>query len=631
MLDNCVEQFENNTILMEKKNGKYYNTTYKQANEQIEEFSKGLFALGLKKGERVALLCEGRNDWLISELAILSCGAINVPLSVKLDAESELLFRIKHSGARYIITSGGQLSKIRSISTKLEHVEAVIVLDDLEFENSKETSKSQILELAKSLSAYKEKEWYDTRQSITKNDIANISYTSGTTADPKGILLSHRNYVANVEQAASLMTIPPHYKTLAILPWDHAFAHTACLYSFMYFGAAIASIDTGKSAIETLKNIPINIKEVKPHILMSVPALAKNFRKNIENGIRAKGEKTEKLFQFALKIAYKYNKEGYNKGSKGTFIYLPLLRLFDKILFSKIRESFGGNLTFFIGGGALLDIELQRFFYAIGIPMFQGYGLSEASPVISSNGLAKHKLGSSGYLVNQMELKIVDDNNKELPVGQKGEIIIKGDNVMLGYWNNASATSETIKDGWLYTGDLGYLDADGFLYVLGRFKSLLISSDGEKYSPEGIEEALVDTSDYIDQAMLYNNQNLFTVALVVPSKSALLRFLKQKQLKENSEEALDVLLQLVNDEVSKFKVGGVHAGMFPSRWIPTNILIVPQAFTEENKLLNSTLKMVRGKIEERYKDDIDFLYTAEAKTVTNAKNREYLRKLLGGM
>lgn len=629
LLEYCVDKFGANPILLEKKTTQFEPTSYQEAAEQVEALSKGFYAMGLKKGDRVALLSEGRNDWLISELAILHCGAINVPLSVKLDAEVELVFRIIHSGARFIVVSKSHLPKIRLIEDKVkDNVEKIIVLDALTEFEKKEISKQAILQLGATLTAYQEKEWYDISQAVKGDDVANISYTSGTTADPKGIILSHRNYIANVEQSASLMSIPPTHRTLAILPWDHAFAHTACLYSFMYYGGAIASIQIGSTPMETLKNIPINIKEVQPHMLMSVPALAKNFKKNIESGIRAKGPRAVRLFNHALKIAYKYNKLGYNKGSGGTFIYKPLLYLYDKILFSKVREGFGGNLEQFIGGGALLDLELQKFFYAIGIPMLQGYGLSEASPVISGNSLKKHKLGSSGFLVNNMDLKILDNDGNQLPKGEKGEIVIKGDNVMLGYWKNETATQETIKNGWLHTGDMGYLDQDGFLYVLGRFKSLLIASDGEKYSPEGIEEAIVDQSEIIEQAMLYNNQSPQTIGLIVPAKATVLRKIKEQNLAPDSEEGIAYALKLIESEINKYKQGGEYDGMFPGRWLPATFCILPETFNEENKLLNTTLKMVRSKIEDRFAEELKFVYTPEARHVTNAINKRNMNKIL---
>ncbi|MCK5170978.1 MAG: AMP-binding protein, partial [Bacteroidales bacterium] len=309
--------------------------------------------------------------------------------------------------------------------------------------------------------------------------------------------------------------------------------------------------------------------------------------------------------------------------NKGGFFQLwkkPLLNLFDKILFSKIREGFGGNLEFFIGGGALLDIELQRFFYAVGMPMYQGYGLSESAPVISSNSMKKHKLGSSGYLVSNLDLKICDDDGNELPIGAKGEIIVRGENIMMGYWKNERATNETLKDGWLYTGDLGYMDKDGFLYVLGRFKSLLIGNDGEKYSPESIEEALVEQSKYIDQCMLYNDQSIYTIGIIVPKKEALKKYLTENNLTIDTKEGQELALQKIQEEIDEYKKGGKHEGEFPERWLPVAVAIIGEPFSEENKLINSTLKMVRGKIIEYHKQRLDYLFTPDAKDICNPEN-----------
>ena len=381
-----------------------------------------------------------------------------------------------------------------------------------------------------------------------------------------------------------------------------------------------AAIKIGKTPIETLRNVPINIKEIKPSFLLSVPSLAKNFRKNIENGIHDKGEKVEKLFISALKLAYDYNGLGIDRGKGLRKIKLPLYKLYDKLIFSKIRKGFGGRLEFFIGGGALLDLELQRFFYAIGIPMFQGYGLTEAAPVISANVPACHKLGSSGKIVQNLEVKICDDKGNALPIGQSGELVVKGENVMVGYWKNEKATAESLKDGWLFTGDLGYLDTDGFLYILGRFKSLLIANDGEKYSPEGIEEAITEYSSYIDQMMLYNNQSPYTVALLVPNKEALSRYLKELNLNFITKEGQTAALKKIESEIAQFKEGGKFAGTFPQRWLPSAVAVLGEGFSEQNHFMNSTLKMVRGKITEYYKNRIDFLFTTEAKDICNHQN-----------
>jgi long-chain acyl-CoA synthetase len=360
---------------------------------------------------------------------------------------------------------------------------------------------------------------------------------------------------------------------------------------------------------------------------MSVPAIAKNFRKNIEKAIKDKGMLTEMLFNHALKISYSYNKEGWNKGEGLQKLKKPLLQFYDKIIFSKIREAYGGELDYFVGGGALLDIELQRFFYALGIPMYQGYGLSEASPVISSNSTARHRLGSSGALVNNMDLKICNDEGVEVPLGEKGEIIIRGENVMHGYWKNDAATKETVVDGWLHTGDMGYMIEEGFLYVLGRFKSLLIADDGEKFSPEGIEEAITEQSKYIDQCMLYNNQKPYTVSLIVPNQHALKLFLEEKNLTADSEDGKRAVLTLIENEVNEYRTNGKFGKMFPQRWLPVAIGILEEGFNEDNGLMNSVMKIVRGKIMDKYQDLIDFLYTPEAKAITNERNIEEVEKM----
>ena len=626
LFETSVARFSNNIYLWEKQNGKYEGTTYSQTRDLVLQFGAGLMALGLQKGDRVGLIAEGRNAWIISELGILYAGGINVPLSIKLESGNELKFRLAHSGSKMIIVSRGQAAKVEEIREQLPDLGKIIYLDAKENAGPNDITYEQVLAMGKEFLNSNLSDFEAVYKTIQPDDVANISYTSGTTADPKGIMLTHLNYAANVAQSATLLKIGEDWKTLAFLPWDHSFAHTACLYCFMYYGASVASPEIGKTSMETLKNIPKNIKEIQPNLLMSVPAVAKNFRKGIETNIRAKGPTAEKMFDHALKIAYKYNGNGWNRGKGLRAIYKPLLSFYDKILFSKIREGFGGKLEMFIGGGALLDIELQRFFYAVGMPMCQGYGLSEASPVISSNVLKAVKFGSSGKLVKPLELKICDNDGNELPQGEKGEIVIKGDNVMKGYWNNPKASAETVKDGWLYTGDMGYMDKDGFLYVLGRFKSLLIGSDGEKFSPEGIEEALVDQSPFIDQCMLYNNQNPYTSGMIVPNIPAINREVEKHGFKPGTEEAYTEALKIIQREVDAYKSGGKFAESFPERWLPATIAVLPEAFTEQNHLLNSTMKMVRGKITEYFKDELEFLYTPEAKNIINQRNIEALKK-----
>ena len=626
LFEESVKNYSNNTFLLEKTGKEFKPTTYAEVKEQVYRLGAGLQALGVKKGDTMALLSEGRNMWIIGELAMFYAGAINVPLSIKLEESNDLLFRLIHGDVKYVMVSGNQLKKIRLIIDQLPLVEKVIVFDAQESYQSKEISLQEVLEMGdKYLSTHTVEEFKAVADTITNDDYATITYTSGTTADPKGVVLTHRNYTANVEQALTLVGIDQTWRTLIILPLDHCFAHVVGFYIMMSKGATVATVQVGRNPLETLKNIPLNIREVKPHFILSVPALAKTFKKDIEQGIRAKGTLTWKLFKYGMKITQVYYGDS-NLDNKGLrYLLKPLVALFDKIIFSKVRANFGGNLRFFIGGGALLDKDLQKFYVGVGIPMFQGYGLSEATPVISSNGPELYRFGSSGKLVKPIELKICDSEGKELPLGEMGEIVVKGENVMAGYWKNPESTAETVRDGYLYTGDLGYMTKEGLLYVKGRFKSLLISSDGEKYSPEGIEEALVEHSPYIDQVMLYNNQSAYTTALIVPNKDQLKRRLAEDGLTIDTEEGRLAALRRIEKAVNKFKKGGEFEGQFPERWLPSCFAVLAEPFTEQNQMINSTMKMVRGKIEKAYAERIKYMYTAEGKTLENKQNIDALK------
>ena len=626
LFEESVRNYPNNTFLLEKTSKKYIPTTYAQVQKQVYRIGAGLQALGVQKGDTMALLSEGRNMWVMGELGMFYAGAVNVPLSIKLEESNDLLFRLLHGDVKYVMVSGTQLGKIRAIKDKLTLVEKVIVFDAQQTYEEKEMSLDELLQMGDDfLSSHTEEEFLKVARSIQNDDYATITYTSGTTADPKGVVLTHRNYTANVEQALTLVNIDQTWRTLIILPLDHCFAHVVGFYIMMSVGATAATTQVGRTPLETLKNIPLNIKEVRPHFILSVPALAKTFKKNIEQAIRAKGPTVERLFNWGMKIRQVYYGDS-NLDFKGLRYFLkPLVWFFDKIIFSKVRENFGGELRFFIGGGALLDKDLQKFYVGVGMPMFQGYGLSEATPVISSNGPELYRFGSSGKLVKPIDLKICDSEGRELPVGEMGEIVVKGENVMAGYWKNPESTAETVRNGYLYTGDLGYMSEEGLLYVKGRFKSLLISSDGEKYSPEGIEEALVEKSVYIDQVMLYNNQSNYTTAVLVPNRDQLLRTLKSRGLDLSSEEGRKAALEILDAEVGKFKKGGEFEGMFPERWLPSCFAVLAEPFTEQNQMINSTMKMVRGKIEKAYAARIAYMYTTEGKKLLNPQNLDALK------
>lgn len=620
VFENSVRKFPNNTFLKEKHGNEWVNSTYSQVQQQVYELGAGLQAMGVKKGDNIALLSEGRNLWIISELAMFYAGAVNVPLSIKLEEANDLLFRLQHGECRYVIVSGSQLKKVRAIREQLTDVEQVIVLDDIALEEG-ECHVTDVVERGKEwLQTHSMEEFLSVGQSLQNNDLATITYTSGTTADPKGVCLTHRNYTANVEQCLSRIHVDDTWRTLIILPLDHCFAHVCGFYFMMERGACAATVQVGRTPMETLKNIPINIKEIQPDFILSVPALAKNFKKNIEQGIHKQGKMVERLFEWGKSVRQAYYGESCLDGKGLRLLLRPLVWLFDKILFDKVRANFGGRMRFFIGGGALLDKDLQHFYIGIGLPMFQGYGLSEATPVISTNTANYYRFGSSGKLVEPIEVKICDADGKELPLGEMGEIVVRGENVMAGYWKNPTATAETVKDGWLYTGDLGYMSAEKLLYVKGRFKSLLIASDGEKYSPEGIEEALVQHCAAIEQVMLYNNQSPITSALIVPAKEQL----KRMGFDLGTEEGRRSALQEINEEIGQFRKGGAMGTMFPDRWLPGTIAILKEPFTEQNHMINSTMKLVRPKVEKAYAERLQYVYTPEGKKLDNPQNMEAL-------
>lgn len=613
-------EYSGNVFLWEKTGDVWEPTTYGETLRQAYRIGAGLMALGVQKGEKVSYLSEGRNLWVIGELGVLYAGAVNVPLSIKLEEAGDLVFRIRHSDSKYVVTSKFQLPKIRNILPECPMVEKVIVFDEIPDMRENEIYIGDVMEMGDRFLASDRRLFEQRYRSIGPDDYANISYTSGTTADPKGILLTHRNYTANVEQARSVIGVTPQDRMLIILPLDHCFAHVAGFYTMMSYGASIGTVPSGKSGKEALRNIPSSIKELKPTVMLSVPTLAKNFKKNIEATIKKSGPLVWKLYGFALDNAIRYNKEGYNKGGLADCWRRPLMWIFDKVIFKKVREGMGGRMKFFVGGGALLDIDLQRYWYAVGIPMYQGYGLSEATPIISANAPARHILGSSGKVVSPMEIKILDADGVELPYGEKGEICIKGENVMAGYWKNPKSTADTIVDGWLHTGDMGYMRDAEMLYVVGRFKSLLIASDGEKYSPESMEESLVENSRFIDGAILHNSQDPYTIALITPNKEALKAWARENGLDPQTDEAREKMLGRIREEFDSYRRGGRNFGAFPERWLPAAVCVLPEPWTEQNHFLNSSMKVVRGRVEEAYKEHMAFAYTPEGKNIVNPMN-----------
>lgn len=624
--EDCVEKFEKNVFLKEKTGGVWTETSYAKARNDARRIGAGLMSIGVQKGDKVTMFSEGRNLWILCELGIFYAGGVNVPISFKIEEEDDLAFKINHSESRFVIVSRAQLSKIRAVKERIPAVEKIIVLDaDMPLEED-EMPVSYLFALGDMYIGKHPGSLENRAYSIEPDDYATISYTSGTTSDPKGVLLTHGNYTVDTVSTRNSVFFDPTDTMLIILPLDHCFAHVAGMYLVMSRGASLATVPFGKSSREMLRNIPATIREVRPHIMLVVPALLKNFKKGIDTSLKDKSKLARGFISYAVSFAEYYNKDLYNRGGLAKIWMLPFLWLHDRLVFRKLRQkAFGGRMKYFIGGAAMFDTDMQKFYAAMGIPVYQGYGLSEATPVVSTNNARQNILGTCGHVLDCMEVKVCNEAGETLPVGEVGELVVRGDNVMAGYWKNPSATEKVIdKDGWLHTGDMGrqWPGDPGVISVLGRFKSLLIGEDGEKYSPETIEETLVAKSPYIEQALMVNNQRPYTIALVCPDKKALAEYVKGRfpKLDPSGYEAKIKMLEKLEEEVNMFRSGRSGEGLFPQKWLPAAVCVLPEGFTEQNGLLNATAKIVRGKVEKAYADKMEYAYTTEGKNIVNSKN-----------
>ncbi len=635
MLDRASVKYQNDPYLSVKGDDGWIRTTFREAKDKAQFLASAFLDLGIKPEDKVAILSEAKSDWIISEFAALYAGGISVPLSIKLLPE-EVPFRVNHSDAELFIISENTVEKVISQWGKYENKNLrLLVLDQPSPKISKQCAAhnfdekkllfiQDLYEMGAS-SFNKNRNVLEKIEKETKeNDVVTISYTSGTTGNPKGIMLTHLNYYSNSHAAVSTFQIKEKISTLLILPTDHSFAHTVGIYTALVKGLSLHFVDARGGSVNALKNIPKNLVEARSNFLLTVPALTSNFIQKIKEGIKSKGPFIEGIFNRGLEAAIQRNGDGFHKPGYGVQVrtYFNAL-LAEKLIFKKLRLIFGPEIEFLVGGGALLDIKQQQFYKAIGIPVYQGYGLTEATPIISTNTPFNHKMGTSGKVLQGITCKICDDNGVALPQGHKGEIVIKGDNVMKGYYKNETATAETIKNGWLHTGDLGFMDEDGFLVVVGREKALLISEDGEKYSPEEIEEAIVSCSSCINQIMIYNDHQKYTTALLTVHKKEI-----EVWASNGTVNSLEAIHQKIRQEMLLFSKQPEFKDKFPGKWIPANFQIIADEFSEENKMINSTLKMVRHKITETYQERLDLMYAKKGQQLALDENIKVLSSFI---
>jgi len=634
MLDEAAEKWGSQGYAHRRVDAGWAAVSFRAAREQARAFAAWLLLQGARKGDAMVIIGEGSPEWIVSELGLLTIGCVSVPLSIKL-LEEEIPFRVNHSQASGIITSKNQLRKVLASLKSAENTALRIVYldDDPDWARAEAATfgvtPDRVTGIAEALAAggavmdQKGPEIDRLRNGIGEEDTVTICYTSGTTGNPKGIMLTHLNYWTNCQDAVKAIALPLGWKSLIILPVDHSFAHTAGLYTALVCGVSLYFVDSRGGGIGTLRNIPINLLEVQSHFLFTVPTLTANFMKKIIAGIEEKGGIIEKIFKAGIKAGIAWNGNGFHRPplgvrAKSFFPYFAARLVVFKTVAKKV---FGGAIRFCVGGGALLDVKQQEFFAALGVPVYQGYGLTEAAPIISTNTPGRHKFGTSGILMKSLELKIVKSDGSIASAGETGEIVIRGGNVMKGYFRNPEATSQALRDGWLYTGDLAFMDTDGFLVVVGREKALLIAEDGEKYSPEDIEEAVTFSTSVIDQIMAYCDHRKHTIALITLDTARV-----EQVIKDRGIATAETLLPLLKEELYKFR-HDPKAKKVQAAWVPSVFQIIPEAFSEKNGTVNSMMKLVRHRVVQVYGDLIEYAYTVEGSRTDNERNLAALRSM----
>lgn len=651
LLHEGAKKYGESPYLGEKSGSVYETVSFAGADRQSLAFAASLVLRGFNKDDRISILSEGRTAWVLGEFGLLRAGCISVPLSTKLSPD-ELVFRLDHSESRAIFISENNFPKLAEILGKVKIPPVVVCLsgktdsmtqqlektsliagqnffyyEDLVAEGQRalDTPANPAVFGGKPLSRVME----EREEEIKTDDTVTICYTSGTTGNPKGIMLTHRNYLHNAENAARVVEVQRGWKSLIMLPLDHSFAHTVGIYIFLLKGLTMYFVDARGGPLAALRNLPKNLTEVNPDFLLTVPALSGNFMKKMILGVAEKGAFINGIFERGVRAGIARAGNGFNKPPLGVRIasFFPWA-LANALIFPKLRTVFGSDIKFCVGGGALLEIKQQEFFNAIGVPVYQGYGLTENAPIICANSERRHKFGTSGVIIPNLDVRIMKDDTTECGIGQIGQIVTRGGSVMKGYFKNPDATEETLRDGWLWSGDLGYIDEDGFLVVTGREKALLIAADGEKYSPETIEEAIINTSRYINQVMAYNNQCKFTSAVITVNTGALKEAVTTAGLASGGDEAkrIDAVLAMIRDDLLAFTAHKDYRTL-PTQWRPASFALIAQPFDESNGLINSTLKLVRHKVCEVYKDRIDELYATGTADPFSRGNRQAVREL----
>ncbi|MCS7177091.1 MAG: long-chain fatty acid--CoA ligase [Candidatus Kapabacteria bacterium] len=592
MLLQTVERYgSRKPAFLIKQRGSYQPVTYDELAEMVFRCAAALRRLGIGPRDRVGIVSENRLEWVVADLAIAGIGAVSVPAFPTLTAE-QLEYIFDHSEAVAVFASNRfQWLKLRSVLPRIGRLQHIILFNDDPAEEPvlywHELLPSQTADTADL-----RREYEASAAQVEPKHLLTLIYTSGTTGVPKGVMLTHANVVANIQAALRAVPIDHTDVLLSYLPLSHSYERTTGYYSAFAGGATIAFA-------ESIETVAQNITEVRPTVMTSVPRLFERVRSRILATVAKEPPARQRIFHWAIDVG---RRAWYAEQQGRVAPHLRLQRaLADRLVFRKIRQRFGGRLRFFVSGGAALPVDVGEFFFAIGIPILEGYGLTEAAPVLTVNRLNDIELGTVGKPLDNVELRLAED----------GEILARGPNIMLGYWKDPAATAEAIDaDGWLHTGDIGSWSPRGNLIITDRKKHIFVSSGGKNIAPQPIEQLLCQ-SPYIDQCLLVGDQRPYCAALLVPDFEALATWAERNGISDTSPEALvrhPQVLELLWQEIERLQRPLARYERV------RRFAALPKPFSIEEGELTPTLKIRRSIVEHKYATLIEALYTTASPT-----------------
>ncbi|PTX54993.1 long-chain acyl-CoA synthetase [Melghirimyces profundicolus] len=595
MVRRTVERYPEKDALMFKDGGAYRGISYREMWKQVKEAALGLTRLGVGPGDKVAILSENNPMWPVTDLAIASLGAVSVPIYPTQTAE-QTAYILKNAECKAaVVENGDQLRKVKSTGVQLGGV--VVMKPEPGFSDGEGVLSFDALR--KEGRDHPRARWEEEWKAIDGEQLVTIIHTSGTTGPPKGVMLTHDNFLANTEGVHFwILELLPEDVTLSYLPLSHVFERMAGQFMPLKVGATIAYA-------ESIDTIQQNMVEVRPTVMTSVPRLFEKVYARVQEQIELASPLRKKIFNWAVDVG----KRRYEHLMKARVDQLLLgdpldpnlgiqFDLANRLVYRKIKERVGGRLRGMVSGGAPLNPEIAEFFWSIDLPVLEGYGLTETSPVIASNPMLRPKIGTVGKPLPNLEVRTAPD----------GEVLVKGPSVMKGYYNNPEATAKTIRDGWLHTGDLGELDEDGYLKIIDRKKNILILSTGKNVAPQPVENT-INNSAYIAQSVLIGNGRKFVIAMVVPDFENLIPWAKKKGLPAQDPENLanhPEVQHLLNEEVKRLTKD------FAAFEQPKKVTVCGKEWTIEGGELTPTMKVRLKVVEEKYGDLIEKAYADAA-------------------